>query len=172
MSVWCWQTWLGAWKGCGAGTGYAIGPDVLATRSMACVLLVAAFTYVDQCEGAFWPCTCEATQYNELSCAIPARRVAALRSPRATHTCAAHAHACTHMQSRANHIRVGFCRTLNALTRFGKGSQPCIAAALYSWLLRAPGSPVRTNGECKGAIKPCSKHALQATALKICSIRN
>jgi hypothetical protein len=27
--------------------------------------------------------------------------------------------------------------------RFGKGLQPTIAAVLYSWLLRAPGSPVR-----------------------------
>jgi hypothetical protein len=27
--------------------------------------------------------------------------------------------------------------------RFGKGVQPTVAAVLYSWLLRAPGAPVR-----------------------------
>ncbi|WIA29655.1 hypothetical protein OEZ86_012141 [Tetradesmus obliquus] len=33
-------------------------------------------------------------------------------------------------------------KTLNALMRYGTVVQACVAAALYSWLLRAPGAPV------------------------------
>lgn len=48
------------------------------------------------------------------------------------------------------------CRALNALMRYASASKACVAAALYSWLLRAPGSPVSgtllsasTNRSCR-----------------------
>ena len=48
-------------------------------------------------------------------------------------------------------------RTLNALMRFGKGLQPATAAVLYSWLLRAPGSPVsEARTGCAGCSACCA----------------
>lgn len=51
---------------------------------------------------------------------------------------------------------VAFCRTLNALMRYGTVVQACVAAALYSWLLRAPGAPVSLLGAQPNSIQICA----------------
>ncbi|GBF90548.1 hypothetical protein Rsub_03119 [Raphidocelis subcapitata] len=63
-------------------------------------------------------------------------------------------------------------KTLNALMRFGKCSQPTIAAVLYSWLLRAPGSPAHSildgltfSGFMQRVKDACCPHAAARLAL-------
>jgi hypothetical protein len=51
-----------------------------------------------------------------------------------------------------------FCRTINALMRYGTIVQACVAAALYSWLLRAPDAPVSTLAALHSSIQMCWAH--------------
>ena len=58
---------------------------------------------------------------------------------------AASAHGeCRRARRALAHARAPPRRTLNALMRFGKSQQAVVAAVMYSWLLRAEGSPAHS----------------------------